>query len=112
MQVAIPIPQPVGYVSTDEYKIQFSFDGECLEHYCGGAHMGSVGAPWPSSCCFHKEGRQASSYEALCAPSGDRYITTWLTIIGSQAHRPPYVEMDITRSGDMIVAVKAEVCGT
>ena len=28
MQVALPLPQPVGYMVADEYKLQFSFDGE------------------------------------------------------------------------------------
>lgn len=28
MQIALPIPEPQGWLSTDNYKIQFAYDGE------------------------------------------------------------------------------------
>jgi hypothetical protein len=59
--VAVPLPQPVGYKAADEYKVQFSFDG-------------------------------------------DRHITPWLPIIGRKAAAPPYVEVELTRSGASITA--------
>lgn len=27
-QVAVPLPQPIGYAAADEYKLQLTFDGE------------------------------------------------------------------------------------
>ena len=30
MQVAIPIPEPKGFMTADRYKIQFTFDGKHL----------------------------------------------------------------------------------
>ncbi|EFN54175.1 hypothetical protein CHLNCDRAFT_17489, partial [Chlorella variabilis] len=64
--VAVPLPQPLGYKAADDYKVQFSFDG-------------------------------------------DRHLTPWLPVIGKRAASPPYVEVELTRSGDSIVAVSASV---
>ncbi|GAB4821900.1 hypothetical protein N2152v2_008946 [Parachlorella kessleri] len=64
--VAVPIPQPIDFEAADDYKIQFSFDGE-------------------------------------------RLLTPWLLIIGKWAQQPPYVEVDLLRSGDQLKSVGAQV---
>ncbi|KAI7841961.1 hypothetical protein COHA_004488 [Chlorella ohadii] len=64
--VAVPLPQPTGLKVADDYKVQFSFDG-------------------------------------------DRHLTPWLSIIGKRAASPPYVEVELTRSGNTITSVTAEV---
>ncbi|KAL4426500.1 hypothetical protein ABPG77_008358 [Micractinium sp. CCAP 211/92] len=64
--VAVPLPQPVGYKVADEYKVQFSFDG-------------------------------------------DRHVTPWLTIIGKHAPLPPFVEVELVRTGNTIKSVSASV---
>lgn len=66
--VAVPLPQPLGYKAADDYKVQFSFDG-------------------------------------------DRHLTPWLPVIGKRAASPPYVEVELTRSGDSIVAGGAGLGG-
>ncbi|KAL4458504.1 hypothetical protein ABPG75_013369 [Micractinium tetrahymenae] len=64
--VAVPLPQPVGHKVADEYKVQFSFDG-------------------------------------------DRHLTPWLSIIGKHAPSPPYVEVELVRTGNTIKSVSALV---
>jgi hypothetical protein len=44
-------------------------------------------------------------------PAGERFLTPWLLIIGSRAPQPPYVEVDLLRSGNEIKSVGAQVRG-
>lgn len=37
---------------------------------------------------------------------GDRHLTHWLTIIGKHAAQPPYIEVELVRSGDTLKSGK------
>lgn len=41
---------------------------------------------------------------------GDRHLTPWLSIIGKRAANPPYVEVELTRSGNTITSGAARGC--
>lgn len=48
-------------------------------------------------------------YKVQLSMDGERLLTPWLLIIGRRAAQPPYVEVELLRSGDTIKSVSAKV---
>lgn len=108
MQVAVPIPQPIGYLAADEYKLQLAFEGEWLA-----GQLGQGAASRPASSLAPRLGHYSSLPLLLrllgLDVAGERFLTPWLLLIGRRAAQPPYIEVELLRSGDTIKSVGAQV---
>ena len=57
-----------------------------------------VAVPLPQPLGF----KAADEYKLQLSFDGDSHLTPWLPIIGKRAASPPYVEVELVRSGDAI----------
>jgi hypothetical protein len=57
-----------------------------------------VAVPLPQPLSF----KAADEYKLQLSFDGDSHLTPWLPIIGKRAASPPYVEVELVRSGDAI----------
>ncbi len=129
----MPIPQPQGYKAVDGYKIAFSVAGAGLHpHGMPKACMrddrrvyvqmpqllqrpfarlpdtctcGSRAARWHSG----GETRKLFTMRHCTTHIGDRLYTAWLRVVGGNAPGVPMVDLTLTRMGNDIKSVAAQV---
>lgn len=100
-QVAIPLPPPVGYLTTDEYRLQLSFEGAPAV----GGWIRAPPRPAPPL------GPPTTFRPWVRLRAGDRLLTPWMLVMGRRGVPVPYLEIELVRSGGQLVSVAAQVGG-